>query len=439
MSPSPRVHIVGAGLAGLAAATALVSAGSRVCLYEATGQAGGRCRSLHDPHLDRIIDNGNHLLLSGNHAAGTYLDRIGGRQAMMEIAPATLPFRDLQTRDDWMLRPGPGTLPLWLLSRRRRVPSSRLRDYLALIRLLRAPPGSTVADILPLETPLGRRLWHPLAVAILNTDPREADAGLLRTVFQRTILLGETACRPLIAGPGGLSAALVDPALALLERAGAPARFHHRLVRIAGDAEGVTALDFGAAGTVALGPADQVILALPPDACAMLLPGQVRPMATRAIINAHFRLPEPLALPRGLPLLGLIGGTAEWLFQRGDVISVTVSAADRLVTAPNDRIASQLWADVAMALDRADIPCPPYRIIKEKRATFAATPAAINQRPACGDGGIDRLWLAGDWTDTGLPATIEGAVQSGHAAADAVLHTGSRAATTRRPSASRTL
>lgn len=422
MSPPARFHIVGAGLAGLAAATALVADGAAISLYEAAGQAGGRCRSYHDPQLDRLIDNGNHLLLSGNAEARTYLDRIGGRQAMMEIAPAALPFLDLQTREHWVLRPGRGRLPLWLLSSQRRVPGTRLRDYLSLGRLLLAAPGMTVADTLPLATPLGRRLWHPLAVAILNTDPGEADAGLLRTVFQRTLLRGEAACRPLIAGPGGLSAALVDPALALLQRAGVAIRFHHRLERIVGDKGGVQMLDFGpAAGTVAVGPADQVILALPAEACTLLLPDRVRPLASRAILNAHFRMEQLVALPGGLPLLGLIGGRAEWLFQRGDVISVTVSAADALVSAPSDEIARDLWADVAAALGRAASPCPPYRIIKERRATFAATPTVLAQRPAMGAADLARVWLAGDWTDTGLPATIEGAIQSGHAAARACL------------------
>jgi hypothetical protein len=121
-----------------------------------------------------------------------------------------------------------------------------------------------------------------------------------------------------------------------------------------------------------------------------------------------------------LPLLGLIGGTAEWLFLRAELVSITVSAADALADEPAERIAERLWADAARALDLPVAPLPPARIVKERRATFAQTPAAAARRPAAATGWRNLL-LAGDWTATGLPATIEGAVRSGHHAADLAL------------------
>ena len=117
-----------------------------------------------------------------------------------------------------------------------------------------------------------------------------------------------------------------------------------------------------------------------------------------------------------------MGGTCQWLFVRGDIASVTVSAADALADQPSAAIAGRFWADVTRALGLGDAPLPPHRIVKEKRATFAQTPEEVARRP-----GTRTAWrnlcLAGDWTDTGLPATIEGAVRSGRAAADAVLAT----------------
>lgn len=410
------IHVVGAGLAGLACATRLVEQGQRVALYEATDHAGGRCRSWHDTALGRTIDNGNHLILGANPHCFTYLDRIGGRDGLIAIDPVRLPFLDLADGRLWHLRPGRGPLPLWLADPARRVPGTRLRDYLRVATLALARGDDSVADRLPPSHPLTRRLWQPLAVSILNTPYDQGSARLLWSVFRRTLLRGAAACRPFMAGPGGLSAALVDPALAFLRHHGVAPVFGRRLRSLDRATDGrVTALVFSD-GRQPLADRDRVVLALPAEAMPGLLPEVPAPDRFQAILNAHFRLDGPVPLPGGLPLLALIGGTAEWLFSRGDVLSVTVSAADALMDQPAAALADRLWRDVAQALGRPDAPVPPHRIVKERRATFAATPAMDRRRPAPLLP-IGNLVLAGDWTDTGLPATIEGAIQSGHRAA----------------------
>jgi hydroxysqualene dehydroxylase len=137
----------------------------------------------------------------------------------------------------------------------------------------------------------------------------------------------------------------------------------------------------------------------------------------RAIVNAHYRFPAP----EGAPLfVGLIGGTAEWVFRKPDVLSVTISAADRLVDLPADALALRLWPEVRRAYDLAERDLPPWQIVKEKRATFAATPAQQRRRPEAATG-WPNLMLAGDFTATGLPATIEGAIRSGDRAAALLL------------------
>ena len=118
-------------------------------------------------------------------------------------------------------------------------------------------------------------------------------------------------------------------------------------------------------------------------------------------------------------MVGLIGGTAEWVFAFHDRLSVTVSAADHLMDTDTDDLALLLWRDVAAVHDLTG-PVPPWRIVKEKRATFAATPAQAARRPAARTPWAN-LFLAGDWTDTGLPATIEGALRSGNTAATLAL------------------
>ncbi|WP_165772257.1 hydroxysqualene dehydroxylase HpnE [Niveispirillum lacus] len=408
-------HVVGAGLAGLACATALVAAGQQVTLYEATDHAGGRCRSWYDAKLDRTIDNGNHLILGANRECLTYLDRVGGRDGLQTVDPVCLPFRDLQTGENWALRPGLGPLPLWLADPHRRVPDSRLVDYLRVLTLAFAGPDRRVIDLLPESHPLTARLWKPLAVSILNTPYEEGSARLLWAVFRQTLLRGAEACRPYIAGPGGLSAALVDPALNFLAKAGGDVRFGKRLKALYRSANGaVDLLDFGTE-MIRLTPDDRVVIALPAETVGALLPTLSIPDRSHGILNAHYRLDQSAQLPGGLPLLGLTGGIAEWLFVREDVVSVTVSAADTLINRPVDDLLALLWRDVAAALGRDPDRPAMGRLIKERRAGFAATPDQNRRRPGIRHG--PNLFLVGDWTDTGLPATIEGAVQSGHRAA----------------------
>ena len=134
------MHVIGAGLAGLSAAVALSQAGRAVTVLEAGPAAGGRCRSYFDRELGLRIDNGNHLLLSGNRAAFAYVDAIGSRQTLAIPDQPVFPFMDLGSGLAWTLRPNLGRIPWWVLSHRRRVPGTLPADYLALRRLLRPTP-----------------------------------------------------------------------------------------------------------------------------------------------------------------------------------------------------------------------------------------------------------------------------------------------------------
>jgi hydroxysqualene dehydroxylase len=160
-----------------------------------------------------------------------------------------------------------------------------------------------------------------------------------------------------------------------------------------------------------------VVLAVPATVAGRLVPNLVVPDDHAPIVNAHYRV-DP---PTGMPLFaGLIGGTAEWVFRKRGVISVTVSAADAIVDSPAEELGELLWRDVAAAFALAAQPMPPCRIVKERRATFRAVPAQLSRRPAT-QTQWNNLLLAGDYVDTGLPATIEGAIRSGLAAAEAII------------------
>ena len=148
-----------------------------------------------------------------------------------------------------------------------------------------------------------------------------------------------------------------------------------------------------------------------------LLPGQVCPAAFQAILNIHLRV----AAESGPPgFIGLIGGTAEWVFVKLGHVSVTISAANRMVDQDAETIARAVWPDVRAALELPELPLPPWRVVKERRATVAATAAQERLRPGPRTG-LANVVLAGDWTDTGLPGTIEGAIRSGRTAAEVLL------------------
>ncbi len=409
------VHVVGAGLAGLAAAVWLVERGRPVVLYEAAQQAGGRCRSYFDRTLGRVIDNGNHLLVSGNRSALAYLEAIGSQDSLIGPPEAIFPFLDLESGERWLVRPNRGPVPFWIAMPARRIPGTRLGDYLGAWRLARAGPDQTVADCLTSKSPLWRRFWEPLARAVLNTPPEQGSARLLWAALWESFARGASGCRPLIARDS-LAASLIDPALGFLEKRGVRVAFGHRLRTVAFQDDNAAALDFGQR-RIELGADDRLILALPPAQAGALLPEIRVPDDSHAIVNGHFRLPRPARLPDDSVLLGLIGGTAEWLFVRDQLASLTVSAADALADQSSEVIAVRLWADTAKALDLPASPQPPARIVKERRATFAQTPAAVARRPPA-QTRWRNLLLAGDWTATGLPATIEGAVRSGQLAAE---------------------
>ena len=173
-------------------------------------------------------------------------------------------------------------------------------------------------------------------------------------------------------------------------------------------------------GAEEIGADDAIVLAVPPAVASELLDAQRYPDAFSAIINLHYLLPDQQGLDPALPFLGLLGGTAEWLFQRGDVISVSISNGNRFLDSDADELAATVWPDVARALARDDAPAPPCRVVKERRATILQTPAMEARRPGP-DAALANLALAGDWTATRLPGTIEGAARSGQAAAEFLL------------------
>ena len=224
---------------------------------------------------------------------------------------------------------------------------------------------------------------------------------------------GGRACRPLVAAKG-LSTAFIEPALARLASYNVSVRFERRLTASVFLRGRVTELAFGTE-TIAVSPADLIVLAVP---------ATVAQRWCRICRRRRASAPSSTPITRS-PLRQCAGANGrdqwacEWLFAFPDRLSVTISGADRLIDMPREELAEKIWRDVSQVTQIAQ-PLPAWQIIKEKRATFAATPQEESRRPQTRTA-FANLLLAGDWTATGLPATIEGAIRSGFKAADEVL------------------
>src|SRR5207344_1562722 len=218
-SKAGTVHIIGAGLAGLSAAVRLAGSHRAVVVHEATAQAGGRCRSYYDQSTDMVIDNGTHLLLSGNHAAISLTEAIGSRSGLRGPDEAQFAFIDVANGEQWTLRFGDSRFPWWVFDKDRRVPQTAVVDYLSLARLVWTSVDKPIGKLMNCGGPIYDRLLEPLLLAAVNITPREGSAKLAGAVIRESLALGGQACRPLRAREG-LGSVFVEPAIASLRERG---------------------------------------------------------------------------------------------------------------------------------------------------------------------------------------------------------------------------
>ena len=383
----------------------------QVRIIDAAARAGGRCRSYHDPGLDMTIDNGNHLVLSGNMAVARFLERCGGTGDGALIGPphADYAFADLATGQRWTVRISDGHMPFWIFDRAHRVPGTSPKDYLPLGRLLLAQRG-TVASHVTTDGAVWERMLEPILLAALNTTPAEGSARLVARILRETMARGGRAMCPRIAAPT-LDAVFVEPACRALTARGSEMILGQRLRTLTFATNRVQSLDWGSEEEI-VDDECVIVIAVPPWIATALIPGLDAPDEHRAIVNAHFACTPPAGAPL---MLGLPGGKAQWIFAYPDRISVTVSDAGDLIDAGREDLARAFWSDICRAY-AIDMPMPAWQVVKEKRATFAATPEQDARRPGAATRWRN-LFLAGDWTNTGLPSTIEGALRSGETAA----------------------
>lgn len=405
-----KIAVIGGGWAGIAAAVELAHRGASVTLFEAGRQLGGRARRADT--ADGSLDNGQHLLL------GAYTDTLALMQRVGADPARLLRRLPLEVRDNrgFRLALPPWAPPLnlaWGLLTARGVPlGEKLRTALWMqglkYRQFRLKRDSSVSHWLDAAGQTGvlrQRLWEPLCLAALNTPPALASAQRFARVLRDSLGSPLPGATDLLLPRQTLSELLPDPAGAWLQAQGARVLTRRRVRQLQQD---------GAGWRVEEEQFDQLILAVAPQHLAALLPGPGLPLPDyryEPIATLYFHYPADTALP--FPLMALHGGHGQWLVDRGQgVIAASLSGHGPWETLEETALAAALHEEICSFTGPR--PLPPYRLIKEQRATFACTP----DLPACPQTTPwPGLWIAGDhcWAD--YPATLEGAVRSGLAAA----------------------
>lgn len=440
------IVVIGGGLAGIAASVRLALAGRPVLLLEQRARLGGRAYSLRDAASGDVIDNGQHVLTGACTASLSLFRTLGTDDALTRQRDLRIEFIDTGGASS-TLRCPPLPAPLHLLAGLLRLRALPLGDRLAALRVgwaLRRLGAAGDLDALTVEAWLDRlrqpeaarrHLWRPLAEAIVNeTADRASALPLARTLAES--FLGGRAHSGILMAAAGLSRLYEAAAPPFLEARGGRVETGARATAIVtegnGGADRVTGVR---TSDGALREASGVIAAVPHQVLPALLPERWRAAAPFAalpalgsapIVSVHLWLDRRVT---SLPFAGLLGTEAQWVFNREAIASDVSGHLLTLVHSAAHRQAERTAADLALAgmeeLRRA-IPearaarLLRFRVIKERRATFSARPGTDRLRPGPVTP-LHGLWLAGDWTATGLPATIESAVRSGNAAGDAVL------------------
>jgi len=437
--PKPKkVVVLGAGYAGLAAVTDLILRGHDVTLIEGRALLGGRAHSFVDTKSGLILDNGQHILMGCYHETLDLLRQLGVMDRLYSPPRLAVPF---------VSEKGPSVLaatapdPLHLLSALLGYGELSTADKISAVglavrlRLGQNPDASETVEAWMRrwqQTPnIIRALWEPLCIAALNEPVATGSAHLFAAVIRRSFLAG-AADSTILLSRVGLSELFAPEVKRLLEMCRGTIRLQTPVTGL--HFEGTTLREIKLGDGSVLQP-EAVVSALPWHVLRGLLPGESKlaracgQIQDAPIVSLHLWLDRPILRE---PFVGLLDSPVHWVFSRdhihganpagqeGHVITAVVSGARDLVDKTGPELEELTLRELGRFLPEArDVRVLHRMVYKARSATFAATPETEPLRP---DATTEwsNFWLAGDWTNTGLPATIEGAIVSGTRAARAV-------------------
>jgi len=435
MSERHPVIIVGGGWAGLAAAVELCAHEIPVTVLESARQLGGRARSLHAN--DMIIDNGQHLFIGAYRSVLGLMDRIGlDRKHAFLRQPLTLRLvKGNKTSLHFKVPRLPA--PFHLLSAILTARGLSTADRIQALRFGRRLPELSIADHEDIsvqtllhseaQTPaLIRKLWGPLCIAALNTPLDEASARIFVRVLRES-LAGFRRHSDLLIPRLALGDVLPLPCADYLEQRGVRIELGQRVTSLEIEDKGIQAVKIRGRRI----DASHVVLAAPhvisrrlmsrhPPLQALCV--QLSELGNEPVITLYLQYPPQTCLPQ--PVLGLEDTVAQWVFDRRvcgqpGMIAAVISARGRHNRMKTEALTQTVAAELATSFP--DWPAHEQSLlIREKRATFSSRVGIDQIRPA-NRTPVSGLWLAGDYTANGLPATLEAAVRSGIACAQAIL------------------
>jgi squalene-associated FAD-dependent desaturase len=449
MTPETKdAVVIGAGFAGLSAAVALAQRGVRVTVLEGKPVLGGRAYSFTDPDTGDFVDNGQHVLMGCYGETLDFLKQIGAHDQLvfhedLEIEMLAGPGQSATLKTARL--PGPLHMTAALLGYRHLSVTERMsvmRGGLRMLAMRRLGGGElsrlTVAQLMDRlgQSEHARKcFWYPLSIATLNDEPEVSSAQLLAEVLKRAFF-SRRRDSAFVYSRVGLSDLYCTGAKQLIERAGGSVVSHSIVEmlelgaggRVASvrlrDGRRIEAADF-----ISAVPAPQLLRLLPENAVADPFFSRFTSLSSSPIICVHVWLDREVT---DSPFIGFIGTTTQWLFnkrqifaQRGEAhpgyLSFVISGARKLVDRSNQELLDIVINDLhAMIPASRAAKVVKSLVLKEKNATMAPDLRSHELRPTAKTP-IANFFLAGDWIQTGLPATIESAVISGRAAATAVL------------------
>ena len=428
------VIIIGAGWAGLAAAADLSRHGIPVRLLEATGQIGGRARRVD--HDGTPLDNGQHLFLGAFRETLALLQQVGVSEAdVFERTPLQLCIRSSQR--DIRVKLGNHPAPLHLVRGLQSLTGLSLGERLRAVGLgvSLAKHRFSIGEDMSVADWLGRHhqtpeliqgIWEPLCRATLNTPAHEASAEVFLRVLHDAFLRRREDS-DLLVPRTDLSSILPDPAAAYIRGHGGSVEVDTQVTGLELDGNRVTGV-CTAAGHI---PADSIVVAVPSRICRRLLSphppfqpitDRLASLTSTPIYSIYLAFPRALALDA--PFVGIINGTPYWIFDRTrqhqpNMIAVVISGHGPHSEMDDEALTRQVGERLARYYPHWP-PADSRVVIRENDATFVCRTGINAMRPGNGTP-VRGCWLAGDYTDTGYPATLEGAVKSGREAARRIL------------------
>ncbi len=443
-SMDAKIVVIGGGFAGIAAATRLAESGYQISLIEQKSFLGGRTYSIQDRRTGDWVDNGQHVLMGCYHETFNLLNRLGTSKGIRLQKSLDINYRGLDGVQDFLrcpsFLPGPFHLLIGLI----RMKSLGLSDILKAgrfgISLKFSPQVKHFETVKSLcraykqSHTLSELMWEPIALSALNEDPRHADAALFTVVLKQGFM-GNAADSRMGIPVAPLSNLLGERAVEFIAEREGTVFLDSRVKQLKMEGNRISGVELFSGKNI---PCNFCITAVPHENLQKIIARSelsswisVPKLGSSPILSVYLWFEQPFSQDQ---ICCLQGTTFEWIFHRSNFMNpgehkqycvcLVASAARKHQWMSRSELIQAAIDDVNVIYPNTKEKHPICaKVFWEPRATFSATPQNVRQRLGPGTS-ISNLFLAGDWTNTGLPATIEGAVVSGHRAADFILSNG---------------